>query len=262
MASAAALEPDLGVHEAGARTLPAADVTVAIGLSQGYRQRLRVCLGTIPDSVPKIVSWYGPGEPDGLPPNGRLVRPRRHLDNYARGYVLNVAVRAVRTPYVLLADADLLFPRFFFQVLASAADRVMRFYVGRMTPEATGHVLGGRDSETLYADYQGQHGRVFRSIYGSHNPCLYPTKALHRLRGYDERFVGWGREDDDLSERTRRLGLRAVRVPILVACLDDRHVCDYPGYRRGCVSPANDRLLRDRRPVAANPQGWGDETEG
>ena len=75
------------------------------------------------------ISWYGPGEPEELPPNTVLVRPRRHSDNYMRGYVMNVAIRAVDTPYVLLGDADLAFPRYLVDVLSPTLAQVLRFYV-------------------------------------------------------------------------------------------------------------------------------------
>ena len=98
--------------------MKSADLTVAIGLSQGYRDLLRVCLSTIPAEVAQGHLRYGPGEPEELPPNTVLVRPRRHSDNYMRGYVMNVAIRAVDTPYVLLGDADLAFPRYLVDVFS------------------------------------------------------------------------------------------------------------------------------------------------
>jgi hypothetical protein len=239
--------------------MEAQDLTVAIGLSQGYRHLLRICLSTIPADVRKVISWYGPGDPDDLPPNATLVRPQRHADNFQAAYVLNVALRAVQTPYVLLADADFAFPRFFFQVLEPAPERVVRFFAGRLTPQATERVLAGTAWEDLYADYQGLHQQLYRVIYGANNPCLYPTKVLLQTRGYDERFIGWGAHDDELTWRTRRLGLRDVRAPIIVAVLDDGHIADYAEYRRGTTSPANRRLFRISRQVVVNPAGWGDK---
>ena len=238
--------------------MKSADLTVAIGLSQGYRDLLRVCLSTIPAEVRKVISWYGPGEPEELPPNTVLVRPRRHSDNYMRGYVMNVAIRAVDTPYVLLGDADLAFPRYLVDVLSPTLAQVLRFYVGRVTPSATREILSGVPWETLFADSQGQHNRVFRLLYGPHNPCLYPTHALHQLRGYDESFVGWGREDDDLHARGRQLGLCDVREPLIVARLDDSDIHDYASYERGTVAPINAALWTLTEPRIVNMTGWGD----
>lgn len=234
------------------------DVTVVIGLSKGYAGLLSACLRTIPPNVRKIISWYGPGEPGRLPPNSRLVRPKRHANNFSRSYVLNVAIRQVETPRVLLGDADLVFPQFFFRILKAGPREVLRFYVGRVTKEATSEVCSGEDWQRLFADYQGQGNRVFRLLYGPHNPCIYPTQPLLDVHGYDERMVGWGREDDDLTDRTRRLGLTDVRVPILIGRLDDSDISDYTDYHRGVSAAANTALLRSSRPIVANPREWGD----
>jgi len=236
----------------------ASDVTVAIGLSRGYRHHLKACLATLPAEIPKIVSWVGPGAPEEVPRHTRVVTPKLYGDNFRRGYVQNVAIRAVDTPYVLLSDADHLFPSFLFDVVKPRPDRVLRFYAARMTREATRKVLQGEDWETLFADYQGLHGQVFTTVYGGHNPCLYPTEALKQVRGYDERMIGWGKEDDDLTQRTRRHGLRDVRVPLLVGCMWDAEASDYPTYRRGQPEQQNVDILASPRPIAANPLGWGD----
>ncbi len=234
------------------------DLTVAIGLSKGYRDHLRACLATIPPEVNRVISWYGPGEPDDLPPKTTLVRPRRHTENYMRGYVLNVAIQATPTPFVVLSDADSLYPKFFFAAVKPAFDRVLRFYLARMTAEASRWVLAGNSWEDLYADYQGVHNRLFSAFEGIHNPCIYPTEALRRVRGYDERIVGWGGEDDDLTWRTRRLRLKDVRLPLLVASLYDADVRDYAAYQRGKKPRETEALLRSWRPIVTNRRGWGD----
>ena len=219
---------------------------------------LRLTLASLPAQVATIVSWYGPGTPGCLPANVVVVRPRRHRDNYMRGYVLNVAIRSVQTPYVLLCDADMLFPRFFFDVLEPDPNRVLRFYVGRATEKTTQMVSAGASWQDLYADYQGCDNRIFRMIYGAHNPCLYPTEVLHRIHGYDERMIGWGREDDDLTDRTRRIGMRDVRVPVLVIALDDAKINDYAAYSRGAHTRDNNTLWRSTRSEIANAASWGD----
>jgi hypothetical protein len=177
-----------------------------------------------------------------------------------RGYVLNVAIRAVSTTYVLISDADFLFPRALFCGLPLWKDAVLRFYVGDLTPQATAAIRGGMSWEEILADYQGLDSRVFFKIWGGHNPCVYPTRLLHRLRGYDERMKGWGAEDDDLTIRTRRAGIKELRIPLIVAHLYHGDSPDYrETYSRRRTSQRNLDILDDpNRPAAANPDGWGD----
>jgi hypothetical protein len=173
---------------------------------------------------------------------------------------LNVAIRTVTTPYVLLSDADFLYPSIAFDFASPSRETIIRTYVGRMTAHATRCVMDGRHWQDLFCDYAGVEGRLFSGIYGAHNPCIYPTAMLHQVRGYDERMVGWGAEDDDLTERTRRMGAQEQRLPIIVADLWHEGSPDYPNsYGRGKTSNVNLAILNDpRRPAAANPCGWGD----
>jgi len=53
-------------------------------------------------------------------------------------------------------------------------------------------------------------GSVVRGWYGG--LIAIEKKNFMELRGYDERFRGWGREDDDFVNRAGRLGLEFVRL--------------------------------------------------
>ena len=236
------------------------ELTVVVGLSKGFWPHLKLSIQSIPKQVSIVVSWYGPGSPDALPANATLVRPQRYENNFMRGYVLNVGIRAVTTPYVMLGDADFLYPRELFGTLAVYQNCVLRCYVGRLTPDASLEVRSGVRWEDLYCDYQGVDGRIFGQIFGAHNPCVYPTELLFQLRGYDERMEGWGGEDDDLTARTRRIGVREQRLPVVVADLFHQGSDDCPDvYQPGKPPQKNLAVLKDTtRPIAANPHAWGD----
>lgn len=235
------------------------NLTLAVGVSRGFWTHLKVSLSTVPRHVPVVISWCGSGEPDVTQENWTVVRPRREFSNYARGYVLNVAIRAVKTPFTLLADADFLYPSFFFDTVVPRPAEVLRFYVARLTEQASRVVLDGAAWESLYADYQGLRGRMFARIYGAHNPCIYPTQLLHYLRGYDERISGWGGEDDDLTHRTRAAGFTERRVPIVVGDLFHGDSPDFAEYGRGRTNGATRKILHDlRRPCIANHEHWGE----
>ena len=64
---------------------------------------------------------------------------------------------------------------------------------------------------------------------------------LYAVNGFDEAYVGWGREDSDLAVRLMRYGLRCKRHPFMAVCFHLWH----PENDRGRLA-ANDERLRRR----------------
>lgn len=67
---------------------------------------------------------------------------------------------------------------------------------------------------------------------------MFETELLQQLGGWDENFLGWGGEDQDLIERYSRLGFTLCRVPELV------YLHLHHGYEPDWHSP--DILTRNR----------------
>ncbi len=80
---------------------------------------------------------------------------------------------------------------------------------------------------------------------------LTANSAVHRddfeaVNGFDERFEGWGYEDEDLARRLRRIGVRAVdgtRDCLVLHLFHPVHVSHRPDARAG----GNYRYFRKRR---------------
>lgn len=269
---------------------------VVVALSEGYLPHLVASLQTIPAEVSVVAAWAGPGpapSPEQLHPRLRFVLPRRRLANFERSYLLNVAARHCGEDYLLLADADHLYPDFFFRTvrLDTPTNVIQRFYLGRLAEDATAEVLAGRRWDELFCDYQGsskrlpwgridrllasvakivarkaevahkfQCHRIFKQIVGVHNPCVYPRSLFFDLRGYDERYVGWGYEDDDLTHRGRLRGAVDVRLPLIVGHLyHGAESPDYEHYRSNATGQALFQASNPDRDV--NTDGWGDVAE-
>ena len=75
---------------------------------------------------------------------------------------------------------------------------------------------------------------------------------LVRTNGYNEAFVGWGREDSELAVRLMNSGVRRLDVRGRALCY---HLWHPPASRAGL--PANDELLEQARRENATrcPQG-------
>lgn len=241
--------------------MSAAHVGVAYAASSGYTTYLLKSLSTVPHSVPVTVCWASEGElPDFSPvhPDVRVVRPRHVRSTFSRGCYLNIAMRNSQAEHVVLADADMLFPPGYFEVLRlhAGCGKVVRCWVGNISKSVSQAVLDGTlDWQSLYVDYPNagfaearprrlaerllrrlvwalgratlgpqlrveyREGRQFELVYGAANPCCYSMQDFIRIRGYDESFSGWGDEDNELTARGRMHGIADARMAVIVGHL-------------------------------------------
>jgi glycosyltransferase involved in cell wall biosynthesis len=159
----------------------------------------------------------------------RLPMPVRHVwqpdDGFRAGQIRNKAVAIARGEYVLQIDGDMvLHPRFVEDHLAAA--RPGRFIGGSrvvLGPEATQRLVQEGSAPGLLSP--GVRNRLnalrlpalgralatvvsprsLRSIRGCN--MSYWREDFVAVNGYDEAYVGWGREDTDLVLRFRQYGL-------------------------------------------------------
>ena len=88
-----------------------------------------------------------------------------------------------------------------------------------------------------------------------------PRQAFLSLGGYDERFDGWGYDDNDLLERGRRAGLKAVKTPdALVRFIRHGNALRGPNPRatRSHAKRLSDAAIRQRQFVANSGGAWGE----
>jgi len=71
---------------------------------------------------------------------------------------------------------------------------------------------------------------VYDEIFGNINPCFYFRDFFFNVGGYNENFVGWGGEDDDLERRPLNKEGINKRIPIIVAHLWHPRVVDFKNY--------------------------------
>ena len=126
---------------------------------------------------------------------------------WSRGRAMNLAIRRCDTPYFAAMDADCLMdPRYASHLLTNAGERNFVVSCVRRTTEAR-------------RTYQGATAAPARAVHieEGHGLICAPLVWLTKVRGYDEAYRIWGREDSDLLERARMDGL-------IIRQLDDVYI--------------------------------------
>ena len=186
---------------------------------------------------------------------GRLPYPVRFTaqphDGFRLARVRNNAARLATGRYLLFLDGDCILPRG--HVAAFLARRrpgaAQLCYCARL-PESTSARLapGTLDGIDLDALAPAAELRLLRRRWRKawwHDVLRHPTKPrlaggnfgvwktdFERINGFDERFVGWGQEDDDLGLRLRATGVRLESILDLTRSLHVWHPVDPTATRR------------------------------
>ena len=179
-----------------------------------------------------LVADDGSGEPTrallaGLQPGFPvpLVHVWQPHEGFRAGQVRNKAIARATGEYVVQIDGDMvLHPDFVADHLDAAAPGCFvggsRVILGE---EATRRALAGAVPDALGADVRNRLNGLRWPALGRLASALVRPTGLAAVRGcnlaywradflavngYDEAYVGWGREDTDLVVRFQRLGLR------------------------------------------------------
>lgn len=133
-----------------------------------------------------------------------------------KAHLINRMAEAAETPIVALHDTDIVVDPVQY---ALARDAVrggaamafpyngLFFWILGREVHRFGHTLSAAPLNAVCPRFPLMH----RNSPGG--GAFFDRAALLESGGYNERFVSWGYEDDEIVERLRRLGLRVERVP-------------------------------------------------
>jgi len=206
-------------------------------------------------------------------------------DGFRLARTRNAGARLSQSDYLLFLDGDCVLPR---DHLAAYLDRRRRGqallgYCARLPEETSAGLepaaIAAADLTALApASERRLLARRFRKAWW-HNLLRHPSKPrlaggncgmwrsdFEAVNGCDERFVGWGQEDDDLGLRLRARGVRLESILDRTWSLHVWHPVDTsatPRWRDGANVPyflRRGRLSRCRRGLVARPPRdvrWG-----
>ncbi len=178
-------------------------------------------------------------------------------EGFRAGQIRNKAVAAASGEYVVQIDGDVvLHPEFIRDHLAAA--RPGRFVGGSrvvLGPEATRRLLDGSPRPGPFSrDVRNRLNALRSPALGRRLAALLSPRSLRSVRGcnmsywrsdfltvngYDEEYVGWGREDTDLVVRFHLHGLARTWFKLRGVAYHLHH-----GDNSRVRLPANDELLR------------------
>lgn len=195
------------------------DDLTAVITTKDRNENLDLCLSSLLHAthIPfVIVVDFGSRVPvstalTNLPSNIQVIRVEHDTEIFHKARALNIGIRAVKTPYTCITDADQIFADNFFATIRNRLRKYANSFIQCYTYflERLPETVITPDNVRRYYGYLVKvakaQGRRLKG-YGCCHGVI--TKWLHKVHGYDEKsYFGWGAEDRDLELRAEYDGL-------------------------------------------------------
>jgi glycosyltransferase involved in cell wall biosynthesis len=145
-----------------------------------------------------------------------------HYINYSgtfsRGWGLNLAFKKSKHPWIFMLDVDCIFYEKFLMAVSrylenSETDRFFMFGgICNLTESITAGILQTRNLTNRMKSIINEHFDSLNVMRGAGNGLMH-RDVFEKLSGYDEKIVGWGREDSDFRNRMKMAGIKEVTLP-------------------------------------------------
>jgi GT2 family glycosyltransferase len=202
----------------------------------------------------------------------RVAFPLKFVTHPHRGFRValcrNDGVRSSAAPYLLFSDSDCIFPPDHLEkhLLARRPGVVRAGNCLRFDREATERIDAASIASESYRNWvaREEHVRLFQKWVKEqyYQMTRHRTKPkltgcnigisrrdLEAVNGFDETFIGWGCEDDDLAFRLRRAGRRIASAVGYTLAYHMWHPTDPTTPRKWTDGPNVHRLQRLDRPI-------------
>ena len=137
---------------------------------------------------------------------------------WSRSKAINIGLKLIETPYIFVADIDMIFKENFIEKLLKVANpnQAIYFKVGFLSKEVTSF---SENFDTIPI--------AFTSDVGAQGLSLFAIESLYKVNGFDEFYHFWGAEDADIHVRLQNAGYEVVFYDSEILMLHQWH----PSYR-------------------------------
>jgi len=137
---------------------------------------------------------------------------------FSRGWGLNLAFKKSKHPWIFMLDVDCIF----YEKFLSTVSRYLesgesgRFFmfggICNLTESITAGILKTGNLTNRMKTVISEHFDTLNVLRGAGNGLMH-RDVFEKLSGYDEKIVGWGREDSDFRNRLKSAGIKEVTLP-------------------------------------------------
>lgn len=187
-------------------------VSVVIGIRDWEPQRLELAIRShlecsISSDIEIIVSDYGSSDPDpvkAICTKFNCVYQYTEADIWSRSRALNIGLSMAKSDMMVTTDADIIFaPRTLEGTLKSLENNPNSIVLAQCSDLSEAFTLEKAANfpwDDIYRD------AVLRPRWGMGGLCAFNRTTLDEVRGFEERMVVWGSEDNDFVKRCRQAG--------------------------------------------------------
>jgi len=185
-------------------------------------------------------------------------------EEFERAKLNNVGILNANTEYVLTTDVDMFFgPDFIFNVMKELNNEDC-FVESRTLywKKCTSEPLYKGEIDIKNLNKLRDHGRIKKRTSAGGCQCT-SIDNWKKVRGFDEKFVGWGSEDYDLLNRVKKIGIPVRWIGEgrdIIQLFHQPHEKMNIKHDLKCQEKNKKILYSNRELHEVNPNGWGGKT--
>jgi len=188
----------------------------ADGLDPDCFERLTVCLGSLAQQTiaARITICLADYSANSVEPNLRIPENlsfryfhRPLLERFNKPFCINYAFKYFelnKNDHFFLSDIDLIYPTDFVEYVTEKYRHIDDICVTGMT------FYQDQDDSLYVADYDQARDAIYLDRRYRGGALMISSALFTELQGYDERYFGWGKEDDDFIMRCGDRGVFVV----------------------------------------------------